>query len=204
MKSVTVGLTAFVRAHSAAVARVAACAMLAVSTLAIPSARAFADPATPEAKPPARQYERLEKLLRREQNVLEREQKRLRRAGEIATKVQSYIDNQKAKGKNTSKLEAALADFKAAVASAQEDYNTAKRILDAKAGFDGNGKVVDPAQAKETVRTAGKAEQQFHRTMRKAVHQLRTAIRQYRHDNMPEREAAAPRGERSNELRPAA
>jgi len=193
-----------VRAHSAAAARVAACAMFAVSTLAIPSARVFADPATSEAKAPVRQYERLERLLKREQNVLVNEQKRLTRAGEIATRVQNYIDNQKAKGKDTSELEAALADFNAAVASAHEDYETAKRILDAKAGFDENGKVVDPAQARETVRAAGKAEREFHQTMRKAVRQLRIAIRQYRHDNRPEREAAAPRGERSNELRPAA
>ncbi|MCL5959687.1 MAG: hypothetical protein M1358_10315, partial [Chloroflexi bacterium] len=108
--------------------------------------------------------------------------------GELAAKVQSYIDNQKAKGKDTSSLETALANFKAAVATAQSDYDTAKSTLDARAGFDANGEVTDIAQARSTVQTAGKAERQFHQTMRKATVDLRKALRQYRQANRPEAE----------------
>jgi len=190
MKSVMAALRGIVKARSAAVARAAACIVFAAA-LAIPTATALADPITPEARAPVRiQGQLLERLLKREQAVLLREEKRLTQAKELATRIQTYIDNQKAKGKDTSKLEKALAEFREAIASAQKDYDTAKAILEAKAGFDENGKVVDVAQARETVREAGKAEREFHRTIRKAVHQLRIAIRQYRHDNGANAEGA--------------
>lgn len=181
--------------RSAVLARVAGSALLAAAVIAVPSAPALADPAPPASAAPVRaQGERLEKLFQTELKRLEAEEKQLARAGEVAARVQEKIDNLKSRGRDTSELEAALAGFKAGVAEAQSFHDTAKGILDARAGFDSNGKVTDTEKARQTVRTAGKAERQFYQTMRKALRELRREAREYRKDNgprpqRPEREA---------------
>ncbi len=193
-------LTTRVRTVRSVLAASAAACVIFVTTIgSMPTTAAFAAPGVGDGTPPAagalatpesRKGERLERLFKREHNVLTREQNRLTRAGQIATRIQNYINNQKANGKDTSALETALANFNTAVATAQSDHDTAKNTLDASACFDSNGAVTDIAQARVTVRTAGKAERQFYLTMRKAIRGLQKAIRDYRHANRPNSQGA--------------
>ncbi len=194
--------------RAAVMAGLAAAVVFAASFVVVPVAPVLAAPPTPGSKPSAPavapkpqatrpeqvQGVRLERLFKREQERLEYEQKRLDAAAERATKVQQFIDDQKSKGKDTSGLEAALAAFKDGVATAQGHHETAKGILDTHAGFDANGKVTDLAQARTTVRTAGKAEVQFHRTMVRADLVLLKAIREYRRENGVGPEGQGPQG----------
>lgn len=173
------------KVRSILLAGVVACAV-AVSALAplASSIASAADPPTGTPVAPAREpYERLERLFKLEQRVLATEEKRLDQMAKLAARTQTYIDAQAAKGKNVRDLQAALDDFRAAITKAQSEHDAAKAILEAHAGFGPNGEVVDAAQARTTVRTAGKDERQFHQTVRKALRDLHKAVRQYRDKN---------------------
>lgn len=141
---------------------------------------AAADP-TPVPNQPS--GARLEKLLRREQNILSYAQLRLTLANSAVKALQDFVADQQGQGKNTSALEEGLASFQAAIASAQSLHDAAKSALDTKAGFSADGTVADFAQARATVRTAGKAERDFHRTMREARTNLWQSFKNYRAAN---------------------
>ena len=126
---------------------VAALAMLAGFVFA-PTSTAFADDGTAAAG----EGKGLEKAFQYEQQWLSRQQERLSRAGEFAAKVQAFIDEQKAKGKDTAALEAALVAFNQQVAAAQGEHDNAASILSAHAGFDENGQVTNREAARETVK----------------------------------------------------
>ncbi|MHB1004269.1 MAG: hypothetical protein ACYC3S_01355 [Chloroflexota bacterium] len=146
-------------------------------TAAAPNAQAQT---TPAAKPVDRA---LERAFQAEKNVLARQESRLQKADAAIPKLEARIQGLKAQGRDTTKLEAGLNDFKQAVAAARADHAQAQSALATHAGFDANGKVVDRAQARQTVTQAGKAEREFHQAMRKGSHQLAIAIRQYRQAN---------------------
>ncbi len=131
----------------------------------------------------ARSHLTQENRLAREQKQLSAEQKRLDQANKTATNTQSFIDKQKSNGKDTSKVEAALGDFKTAITSAQGSFDSAKSTLDARAGFDGNGQVTDAAQARGTLQTVAKAFQQMNQTLGQAGRVLRQAIKDFRAAN---------------------
>ncbi len=131
----------------------------------------------------ARSHLTQENRLAREQKQLTVEQKRLDRANKMATNIQSLIDKQKSKGKDTSTVETALAAFKAAIGSAQSSYNSASSTLNSHAGFDGNGQVTDAAQAKDTLQSVAKDFQQLNHTLGQAGKQLRQAIKDFRTAN---------------------
>ncbi len=165
---------------------------LGLAVVAMPVATALAaPPPTVQATEPAAagqpesQYPRLERLYRTEQRVLERQEQRLERAGKVAERLEAFIESQKDKGRDVSQLEDALAKFAEAREAAKGDLDTAREILSAHGGFDDHGNVTDPAQARETVREAGKAERSFRQTMRQAYHQLLIAVKQFRHANAP-------------------
>jgi len=130
---------------------------------------------------------RLEKLLQRERNVLAYEQLRLSLANSVVKALEDFIADQKSQGKNTSALDEGVAAFRAAIASAQSLHDTAKTALDGKAGFNADGTVADFSQARETVKTAGKAERDFQRTMRPARASLWQALKNYRMANKGQR-----------------
>lgn len=186
--------TSLARARRAMMLGLAACAIIAAGVGAIPAGPVFAAPEPPAATAPAQvQGERLERLLKREQRRLEYEQRRLAHANERAGRIQQRIDTLKSQGKDTAKLEAALANFKKAIATAQTHFDTAKRILDAKAGFDANGKVTNVDQARTTLRDTARAERQFSLTVRKAVRELLRELREYLRGNAPRHGARGPR-----------
>ena len=154
---------------------VAALALLAGFTFA-PAGIAYADDGTaagPEGKP-------LEKMFKYEQQWLVKQQERLSKAGEFAAKVQTFIDELKAKGKDTAALEAALAAYNQQIATAQGQHDTAANILGTHAGFDADGHVTDRAQAKQTVKDARQALADAHKTLQQAGQDLRAALKAYR------------------------
>ena len=188
----------FVKARNWAAVAAAAGGLVTATALPLSGATAYASSPAVDPAPQARaqrvnQTDRLERLLKREQTVLQNEAKRLQQAATVETKLQDRINDLKGKGKDTSALEKALADFKAAIATAQSDYDTAKTTLDAHAGFGSNGEVLDIKQARQTILAAGKAERQFHQTVRKAARELRREVRQYRLSERPN-PATVPNG----------
>jgi hypothetical protein len=143
---------------------------------------AFAVPANVQAASldGAKADTHLENLLMREKIALNNQAARLDKARQTAAKAQTWIDNQKAKGKDTSTLTAGLADFNQGIISAQADHDQAAGILASPAGFDASGKVTDAAQALKTVSSAGLDLRQAHLTITQAVLNYRAIVKTYR------------------------
>jgi len=157
---------------------VAALAMLAGFVFA-PTSTAYADDGT-AAAPGGKA---LEKAYQRELKWLSIQQEHLNKAGEFTGKVQTFIDEQKAKGKDTSALEAALAAFNQQVAAAQGEHDNAASILSAHAGFDENGQVTNREAARETVKSAHEALANARKTLWQAERELRKALKDWRQAN---------------------
>jgi hypothetical protein len=157
---------------------VAALAMLAGFVFA-PTSTAYADDGT-AAAPGGKA---LEKAYQRELKWLSIQQEHLNKAGEFTGKVQTFIDEQKAKGKDTSALEAALAAFNQQVAAAQGEHDNAASILSAHAGFDENGQVTNREAARETVKSAHEALANARKTLWQAERELRKALKDWRQTN---------------------
>ncbi len=152
----------------------------AVAALAVLAGFAFAPAYADDGNAAGTAGQGLEKAYKYEQQWLAVQQERLSKTGEIAAKVQAFIDAQKAKGKDTSALEAALATYHQQIATAQGQHATAESILGAHAGFDADGHVTDRALAKQTVKEARQALADAHRTLQQAGQDLRSALKAYR------------------------
>ncbi len=116
------------------------------------------------------------RLLNRETNLLNSEQTRLNMAGSVVSLIQGFINDQNARGKDTSGLQAALAQFQTNIAAAQSHHDNAQSYLNSKLGFDSSGQVVDVQLARGTLRAAGLAEQRFQYRMDRALHDCFVAI----------------------------
>ncbi|BAJ63104.1 hypothetical protein [Anaerolinea thermophila] len=127
----------------------------------------------------------LEQAYQRLQKTLEAQKERLQRAEQQIPNWESKIAELKQKGLDTSALEKALANFKDSLMKARQSHEEAARILAQHPGFDENGKVVDPKQAAQTVRDAGKAIRVTHRIMENAMWEMLRAFREFRRDNRP-------------------
>jgi chromosome segregation ATPase len=146
---------------------------------------ALAAEGTPPAPDPARQAQRLERALEREQRWLDGQTENLARANEAGDKLQTRIDELQGQGKDTSALEAALSAYEDKLAQAQAAHDAAQATLDTHAGFDDDGHLTDAAQARETLKSAGQSLREAHKLLREAAHGLRQAIREYRRENRP-------------------
>lgn len=147
---------------------------------------AFAQETTPPAPDRARQGARLERLLQREMEWLAGQTNHIAKAGDVAARTQAFIDKASGEGKDTRALEAGLAAFRTEVAEAQAAHDEAQALLDAKAGFDADGKVTDPQLARWTVADAGQALREAHFILRQAERDLRQAVREFRRANRPQ------------------
>jgi uncharacterized protein YukE len=127
---------------------------------------------------------RLPHLLKQELLVLSIQENRLKMAREAAENAQQRIDEDKAAGKDTTAIQAALDTFKSQIEVAQSSWNTAKSILEAKAGFDANGQVTDLQQARDTLREAGRALRDTGDTLRDAAREFRRAVQDYRRNRL--------------------
>jgi hypothetical protein len=150
----------------------------------VPSATAQAAPATDDGTPgPFADGSRLEFGCRQANRVLEGQQDRLDLANHTAEQAQTWIDELKAKGKDTSALEAALSAFESAIASAQARHDEAQGIMDTHAGFDGDCKLTDREQARNTLRSVHDALREAHRLLSDAAREFRRAVRDWRQAN---------------------
>lgn len=159
-------------------------ALVGAAFVAVPAAPASADDGTPPGPERGKDRgERLEQVFEREQDWLKRQAANLGKADAVADRLGELIEKAKANGVDTGDLEAALASFESAIGEAQRSHDEAAAILDAHAGFNGGGKVTDPDQALETVKSAGAALRQAAGTMKDAGQALREAVRAWRQDH---------------------
>jgi hypothetical protein len=135
---------------------------------------------------------RLEKLLRGERTALEKQGERLERTAENITKVETLIEKAKAKGIDTTALEASLVTYQERLVSFRECHNKAASLLATPVGFDANGKVTDRKEALKTLRQAGEALRRAHLEITEASMDLRAAVRVFVDTNKPAGTAAKP------------
>jgi hypothetical protein len=144
-----------------------------------------ATPTAPAALTPAEQAARVEQRLKNEQTWLTTQGNNLDRANKLVTVAQSVIDRFKARGIDVQPVQTALDDFKAALPAAVQMHTTASGILNTHAGFDASGKVTDLATARATVQSAYESLEQCRQTLKTAVSDLRTEIKNFRQAHKP-------------------
>lgn len=168
LKSLTLGVLAAVIAVFATVAFA-------------PAQPAFADPGTPPAdQGKFKVGDALEKLYQRELKWLAEQKKQLTKANNLLVRAQDFIKEQKAQGKDVTKLENAVAKVKEQIAKAQAAHDEGARILNTHAGFDAHGKVTDAAQARQTVAQAQKSLREAHRILANVTAEVRRVLNQHR------------------------
>ena len=143
-------------------------------------------PATPQA--PAVKAARtalLEKAYKAEQKALDTQAKNLDRADKLSARIQTVIDNAKAKGLDTSKLVAALDTFNAKISDARTLHAKAADILTVHAGFDTNGKLTDPVQARDTLTAAHQALKDARQSLAGSFKDLNKSIKDWRKEHKP-------------------
>lgn len=123
---------------------------------------------------------RFAKLIEREQTVLAQQQERFQVAHQVSAKTQQWLEKLQEQGVDATALQAAWDAYVAEVDAAQQYLDAAAATLEAHAGFDSEWKVIDMAQARATVKEAGKAERQFHLAIVKANVEFRQAVHEYR------------------------
>ncbi|MEP7137929.1 MAG: hypothetical protein ABI904_23625 [Chloroflexota bacterium] len=153
----------------------------ALGLASLPFVSASAMGANDPTPPPAGQVsnEKLEKAWARQLKMYER----MGKAEDFAAKVQKLLDKASANGKDVSAVQAALDAFNAAVKDAKPIYESAKGIVNSHQGFDANGKVTDPAKAKETVKAMHDKMQEIKAAMDGTGKALREAIKAFRAAN---------------------
>lgn len=176
---------------------ISAAAMLLIGML-LPNASVSADDTQPTKNPwrqtlepmkatlqalPTQDPIHLSNLLEREQLALSNQSVRLEMADQTAAAMQDFIDAEKAKGKDTSSLETALATYKAEVVTASGFHSETEALLANPAGFDADGNVTDKETARETIHSAGQSLRQVHTHLTNASLTLRTAVKDYRAAN---------------------
>ena len=155
-------------------------AALAVASLPFVSvaAQGVNDP-TPPAAQAEISNERLEKIWARQL----RSYQRMGKTDEFVAKVQQLLDRAAANGKDVTAIQSALDAFVEAAKDAKPIYESANGIIISHQGFDANGKVTDPAQAKETVKALGEKLKEIRATMDGSGQALREAIKAFREAN---------------------
>jgi hypothetical protein len=111
---------------------------------------------------------------------LETQQNNLNTAQKAADVAAEFIQDEKAAGRDTSALETALANLRAKLDEAQTAHDQAAQILKDKAGFDADGNVTDPDQARETLQSARQSMQKAADALRDGRQAFQKAMRDYR------------------------
>lgn len=132
------------------------------------------------AQTPERDYSQLAYGLKRAVLRLDALGDRIENITSAADLVEEYIQDEQAAGNDTTELEAALTAFRAKIVEAQGKYDEAAQTLDDKAGYDEDGQVTDPQQARQTLETANRAFQDANQALRIGGQDLRQAVRDYR------------------------
>ena len=160
--------------------------LLLAGVVVSPAGTALAQTAEPPAKTDrVANTTRLENVYQRELNWLNQQQQNLDRTDQLVSRIQTYIANQQAAGKDVTALRAALATFQQQIATAQTSHQTAASILNTHTGFDANGHVTDAAQARQTLIAGHQSLADARRVLRQAILDLHRALRNWRLANRP-------------------
>lgn len=169
-------------------------AILALTVLPVTHVSAQGLEQTPQ--PPVEQTqvsnERLERIWARFQHVYQRQEKLMNRAGEMSSRIQSWIDKMNAQGKDAAAVQAALDAFEQAVEEAKPLYTEIGAIVAAHTGFDAEGKVIDREQAIATLEDLGAKMKELRQTMSEPARALRQAIKSFREANGPVNDVGVP------------
>lgn len=164
--------------------------VLGLGLLALPTAGVSAAGLTDEPPPPAEgeDYTRLETAYTRLSEWYTHQTNWMDKAEANIARIQTLIDKALARGIDTSALQAALNAFAADYPEARPYNLQAGEILAAHAGFDAGGKVTNPEQAVETLRSLHTALQTAYETMGGANHTgkaLMEAVKAFIEANRP-------------------
>lgn len=160
-------------------ALVAALASLGVASLPFVSVSAAGsnDPTPPPQGEVSN--EKLEKIWARQLRLYEK----MGKTEDLIAKAQQLIDRTGQNGKDVSAVQAALDAFEDATKDATAVYESPQGIINSHAGFDANGNVTDPEQAKETVHAMGEKLKEIKDAMGGTGKALRDAIQAFREAN---------------------
>lgn len=164
--------------------------LVALVALAATAGSALAAPPAP--KDPAANNARLAQAFRHQQQRLAGQAERLKRADEFAGKVEALIAKAKGNGKDTAKLEQALATFRAALGEARAEWQAAADVLKTHAGFGDDGKVTDAEAARATVKAAHDHMQAAHDKAKGGFKALREALKAFRQANRAQQTPTVP------------
>jgi len=123
--------------------------------------------------------DRLERAWARQLRLYER----MGKTDDFVAKVQKLLERASANGKDVSGMQSALDEFVTAVEDAKPIYESAQSIIDSHTGFDANGKVTDPKQAKEKIKALREKMQEIKTAMKGTGEALREAIKDFREAN---------------------
>lgn len=162
--------------------------VLGALALALPAGSAAAQSTTPPAPAQtqaqaARTITRLEKAFYTEKVNADKMALHLDQLDWLALRVSNLIDRASANGKDTSALAAALKAFKASEAEARTKLQSAQGLIQAHNGFGADGKVVNPVEAKETVKNVHDLLQTARKTVTQAAKIFRDAVKDWRAAN---------------------
>jgi hypothetical protein len=132
-----------------------------------------------------RDYLRFQHALQRIELLLTGQSLRLELANLSVTQTQEWIAQLQSEGKDTSDLDASVSTFQGQISVAQGAHNNAQSIIDAKAGFDANGMVVDEEQARQTLEDARDAMRECRDAIQPAAQTFREAIRAFIESHRP-------------------
>jgi hypothetical protein len=137
--------------------------------------------AAPRAtEPPPPNNARLERAYKAEQQSLRAMERRFQQARANAEEVAKLIARFKEHNVDTAPLERALAAFRSRIAEAHGQWEAARDVLAAHAGFDGQGHVTEARQASATVMKAHTQLERARTTIDRAARQLHAAVEAFK------------------------
>ena len=156
--------------------------------LAAPAATVSAAAPTPASPPPQTQPAgqgkatpaNLEKAYQKDLQALKTQDYNLTKVDTLLGKADTFLTNLKNKGKDVDILQTVLNLFKQDLANATGFHDQATHILNAHAGYDNNGSVIDQTQATVTVLSARDKLYEARLTLRGGITDLRKTIQLYR------------------------
>lgn len=102
----------------------------------------------------------------------------LNKAKEVSAKLNTEIQNLKANGTDTTKLESELATYNDWISKAEAEYNTGKQIYSSHGGFDTSGHVTNLNGADQFLKAANKNIQQANQYLKKARDSFKNTVAQ--------------------------
>jgi len=135
---------------------------------------------------------RLAHLFKQEGLQAQIQADRIAMARDAADQAQQRLDQLTAQGRDVTVLTTALGTFRTQIDAAQTAWNSNQAALNAKAGFDANGQVVDASQAQTTVRDVANGLRNNGTLLLDAAREFRQAVREYRQANAASPKPANP------------